>query len=171
VAGKVQYLLNREGRYFARLVIPKDLRPFMSGKTELRSALGPDYRTAVKKLPGAVALLQHEIALAERQAAEAGQSPITMGRYPLAPSQIALRNYQERLAFDEEMRNGNPFYARMGYVDEHYVERLRAGMAGAADDAELARLIGHRIERFRRLCRAVTKPSNGAPPFLVARAA
>lgn len=151
MAGKPQYLLDRDGRYFARMVIPKDLRPFLDGKTELRSALGPDYRIALKKLPGAVALLQHEIALGEHRAAEAGRSAITAGRYPLAPSQIALRNYQERLAFDEEMRNSDPRYARYGYVDEHYVEQLRAGMAGAADDAELARLVGHRIERFRRL--------------------
>ena len=38
-AGKLGYLLNREGRYFARLVIPKELRPYMDQKTELRSPL------------------------------------------------------------------------------------------------------------------------------------
>ncbi|MGQ3344372.1 hypothetical protein [Bosea sp. (in: a-proteobacteria)] len=98
-----------------------------------------------------MALLQHKIALAERRSAEAGRREVTLGRYPLAPAQIALRNYHERLSFDEDMRNGNPLYARSGYVDEHYVERLRAGIAGAADDTELALLIGDRIERFRRL--------------------
>jgi hypothetical protein len=41
MAGKVRNLLNRDGRYFARLVIPKELRPFMNGKTELRTPLGP----------------------------------------------------------------------------------------------------------------------------------
>lgn len=55
MAGKVRNLLNRDGRYFARLVIPKELRPFMDRKTELRTPLGPDYRAALKKLPGAVA--------------------------------------------------------------------------------------------------------------------
>jgi hypothetical protein len=63
MAGKVRNLLNRDGRYFARLVIPKELRPFMDGKTELRTALGPDRREALRKLPGAVAELQHRIAL------------------------------------------------------------------------------------------------------------
>src|SRR5690606_13063491 len=97
MAGKVRNLLNRNGRFFARLVIPKELRPFMGGKTELRTALGPDYRTALKLLPGAVAELQHKIALGERRAVEAGAQPVTIGRYPLAADQIALRNYETRL--------------------------------------------------------------------------
>ncbi|WP_420712663.1 DUF6538 domain-containing protein [Ancylobacter sp. SL191] len=53
IAAKVRHLLNRKGRFFARLVVPKDLRPFMDGKSELRSSLGPDRRTALKKLAGA----------------------------------------------------------------------------------------------------------------------
>lgn len=150
MAGKVRNLLNRDGRYFARLVIPKELRPFMNRKTELRTPLGPDYRTALKKLPGAVALLQHDIALAERKAAEAGARGVTIGRYPLAMDQIALRNYQARLAFDDELRNHDARYASVG-VDDVYAAKLRDGMAGRLADGDLAELVGHRIERFRRL--------------------
>ena len=51
MTGRVLHLLNRDGRYFARLVVPKELRPYMDAKTELRTALGPDYRTALKTLP------------------------------------------------------------------------------------------------------------------------
>lgn len=151
MAGKVRNLLDRDGRYFARLVIPKELRPFMGGKSELRTALGPDYREALKKLPGAVALLQHEISLGERRAAEAGAREVTLGRYPLAPDQIALRNYQSRLAFDEELRNTDPRYARLGLIDDILVAKLRDGMAGRLIDSELAEVVGGRIERFRRL--------------------
>ncbi|MBZ9771464.1 hypothetical protein [Mesorhizobium sp. CO1-1-8] len=86
MAGKMRNLLDRDGRFFARLVIPKELRPFMNGKTELRTALGPDYRTALKLLPGAVADLQHKIALGERRAVEAGTKPVTVGRYPSPPT-------------------------------------------------------------------------------------
>lgn len=150
MAAKVRHLLNRDGRYFARLVIPKELRPFLDRKTELRTPLGPDYRVALKKLPGAVALLQHEIALAERRAGAEGRT-VTTGRYPLAVDQIALRNYQARLAFDEELRNSDPRYALHGFVDEALVARLRDGMAGRLSDNELAELIGSRIERYRRL--------------------
>lgn len=150
MAGKVRNLLNRDGRFFARLVIPKELRPFMDRKTELRTPLGPDYRTALKKLPGAVALLQHEIALAERRAVDNGQQVAT-GRYPLAHDQIALRNYQARLVDDEELRNSDPRYALHGFVDDVLVARLREGIAGRLTDSELAEIVGNRIERYRRL--------------------
>ncbi len=38
MAGAQRYLLNRDGRFFARLVVPKDLRAAV-GKSELRAAL------------------------------------------------------------------------------------------------------------------------------------
>jgi len=155
MAGKVRNLLNRDGRYFARLVVPKELVRFV-GKTELRTPLGSDYREALKKLPGAVALLQHEIALAERRAVEAGQKNVTIGRYPLAPDQIALRNYQARLAFDDAARN-DPRYASVG-IDDALVAKLRDGMAGRLDDAGLAEVVGDRIERFRHLGNTTAEP-------------
>lgn len=151
MAGRVRNLLNRDGRYFARLVIPKDLRPFMDGKTELRKALGPDYRTSLKNLPGAVTTLQHEIALGERRAAAAGERSATIGRYPLAIDEIALRNYQSLLAFDEELRNVDPRYALHSSIDDVLVAKLRDGIAGRLNDLELAEVVGRRIERFRHL--------------------
>ena len=80
MAGKVGHLMKRDGRYFARLVIPKDLRPFMDSKSELRTALGADYRQALKLLPGAVAALQHKIALAERSGAVVGAGTVVGGK-------------------------------------------------------------------------------------------
>lgn len=149
MAGRVRNLLNRDGRWFARLVVPKELRAYV-GKTELRTALGADYREALKKLPGAVALLQHQIALGERRAGEAGARMPAVARYPLAPDQIALRNYQARLQFDEETRNRYPAYAT-GEVDDQLVAQLRAGIAGRLRDHEYVELVGKRIERFRHL--------------------
>nr|WP_138918360.1 DUF6538 domain-containing protein [Paracoccus sp. TRP] len=148
MAGAQRYLLNRSGRFFARLVVPKDLRPIV-GKTELRAPLGPDRRTAMKLLPGAVAHLQHQIAQAERKAAPAN-SPAAPARYPLAPDQIALSHYQQRLAFDDQMRN-SPSYAVVSTIgiDDGFVEQLRAGVAGRLSDQELADLMEARIERFR----------------------
>lgn len=135
--------------------MPKELRQFV-GKTELRSPLGPDYREALKRLPGAVALLQHEIALAERRAVEAGQKEVTVGRYPLAPDQIALRNYLSRLAFDDELRNTYPLYAQLE-VDADLARDLQNGAAGALDDEQLNELVGDRIERFRKLGNTTVK--------------
>ncbi|OBQ75595.1 integrase [Mesorhizobium loti] len=150
MAGRDRNLLNRDGRYFARLVVPRDLRPFMNGKTELRTALGPDYRTALKALPGAVAALQHKIALGERRAAEAGDRPVAIGRYPLSFDQIALRNYNDRLAQDERLRNADPQWASAS-IDDGNVAQLRRGMAGQLNDRDLAELVKNRIDRFRAI--------------------
>ena len=153
MAGKVRHMLNRDGRYFARLVIPKDLRPFMDGKSELRTALGADYRQALKLLHGAVGALQHQIALAERRGAVAGAGvarAAPFGRYPLAANQIAAHNYQTRLAEDDELR-GDSRYASFGYVDDDLVQDLRNAMAGKLGDYDLQRLVGLRVAKYRHL--------------------
>ncbi|MDO6483089.1 site-specific integrase [Shimia thalassica] len=144
MAGKVRHLINRSGRYHARLVVPKDLRGIV-GKTELRASLGGDYREALKHLPGAVAQLQHKIALAEQKAG--GANANAPARYPLAPDQIAHSHYMQRMAFDDELRN-DPRYAAVG-IDDLLVSRLREAVAGKSNDAELGALVGAQIERFR----------------------
>ena len=143
MAGKIRHLVNRSGRYHARLVVPKDLRPIV-GKTELRAPLGGDYRQALKLLPGAVAQLQHQIAQAERKAGQPRPGP---ARYPLTPDQIAHSHYMQRLAFDDELRN-DPRYPSVG-IDDLLVQRLRAAIAGRADDDELRDLVGQQLDRFR----------------------
>jgi integrase len=145
MVGKVRHLVNRSGRYHARLVVPKDLRKLI-GKTELRSPLGGDYRQAIKLLPGAVTQLQHQIALAERKVGPGGIDSAP-ARYPLAPDQLALSHYQQRLAFDDELRN-DPRYAQVS-IDDMLVKRLREAIAGRASNEELQGLIGNEIERFR----------------------
>lgn len=122
----------------------------MDGKTELRTPLGPDYRTALKTLPGAVAALQHSMALGERRAVAAGERSITIGRYPLSPPQIAGRDYQALLAFDAEIRAHYHQYAGFE-VDYEKGERLRNGYAGKLSDDDLDQLVGDRIERFKAL--------------------
>lgn len=147
MAGKVRHLVNRSGRYHARVVVPKDLRAVI-GKTELRTPLGGDYRQALRLLPGAVAQLQHEIAVAERKIATTRPDG-RPARFPLAPDQIAWANYQSRLAFDDELRN-DPRYASAG-IDDGLVRSLREGMAGRLSDHDLDLIVGKRIERYRHL--------------------
>lgn len=69
MAGKVRHLVNRSGRYHARLVVPLELRGVI-GKTELRTPLGGDYKQALRLLPGAVAQLQNQITVAERMSGQ-----------------------------------------------------------------------------------------------------
>ena len=127
MAGATRYSLNRDGRSFARLVVPKALRAIV-GKSELRTPLGPDRRNALKHLPGAVAVLQHELAQAERKSVEAGEVKVGPGRYPLSPDQIAASHYAQHLAYDDQLRN-DPRYASVA-VDDRLAQRLREGMAG-----------------------------------------
>ncbi|MDW4548827.1 DUF6538 domain-containing protein [Defluviimonas sp. D31] len=145
MAGKVRHLVNRSGRYHARIVVPKELRSVI-GKTELRRPLGGDYRQAIRMLPSAVVQLQHQIALAERQIVSTS-STSRPARYQLAPDQIALSHYMQRLAFDDELRNYAP-YASIP-VDDLLVARLRRAIAGTLSDEELADLVGDQVERFR----------------------
>jgi len=108
MARQPRYLLNRNGRYFARLVVPSSLRSFLDNKTELREALGPDRRVALSRLHSAVANLQSKIAMAERQQKADRGEPVEPGRYPLTVEQLTLKNYNERLALDEQRRNTPP---------------------------------------------------------------
>lgn len=149
MAGATRHLQLRNGRYYARLVVPQTLRKAI-GKTELRTPLGPDRRTAMKQLPAAVAAFQSQIARAEREVSAEGARPIQQGRYPLTPGQIANQHYMRRLAFDEECRQDHR-YASIGFVDEFYVEDLRKAIAGGMSDAELQTMLGKYVEHYHRL--------------------
>ncbi len=53
MAGKVRHLLLRDGRYYARRIVPKELREFIQ-KNEVRIPLGSDRRAAIEQLPYAL---------------------------------------------------------------------------------------------------------------------
>lgn len=148
MAKRVQYLLEREGRYYARLVIPRHLRPFLDNKTELRTPLGGDYRGAIKTLHSAVADLQFKLRQAEIEAADAGHAPRTTASYPLSKEQMALRLYSIRLTHDDSARQSGPEYASLS-VDDLYAAELRRGYGGQATDNELLGLVGKQIDYFR----------------------
>lgn len=153
MAGQVRYLLSRDGRYYARLVVPKDLRPYLERKTELRTPLGPDKREAMRLLSGAVAVLQERIALAEAKAARVKDAPVAeRARYPMRPEALAQAHYQRQIANDESLRNHPVFSAYVGVsIDDGEVAQLRAGIAGGLSDEALEAVIGAELERFRRL--------------------
>lgn len=143
MAGKVRHLVERKGRYFARLVVPKDLKAAV-GKTELRIALGGDYRQALKLLPGAVAQLQMQIGQAERKTSDQ-RKPL---RYPMSAGEMTAAHYNNRLAFDDQLRNDPRWPSVM--VDDGLVEMLRRAIAGHATDDQLRDLVGRELDRFRQ---------------------
>ncbi|MCS3740238.1 integrase [Rhizobium sp. BK661] len=147
MAGKLHGFLNRDGRYFSRLVIPKELRPYLENKTELREPLGPDLRAAKAKHFGAMAQIQARIAEARRHHENATGKPTSVP-YPLSAEEIAARHYQSLVAFDSELRDTHPAYANAD-IDDVRVAVLRDGIAGKLTDTELQEVVGSAAERFR----------------------
>jgi hypothetical protein len=61
LAGKTRYLIERSGRFHARIVVPKRLQPLIH-KTELSRPLGSDRRLALRALPRAAAATSSDVA-------------------------------------------------------------------------------------------------------------
>lgn len=137
MAGKVRHLLERAGRYHARIVVPKRLQPTLK-KVELSVALGADRREALRKLPAVVARFQEQIAEAERRCKLAAGSSGPAAPFDAVRAARAL--YDSSLAFDSELRDHTPLYAKMGYPDEDYIEALKDIIAGRLEDHEMPRI-------------------------------
>lgn len=162
MAGQLRHWKERNGRYSARLVVPRKLRPYLDGKTELEIQLGGDKREAIRNHAAAVAAIQHQIGIARQKHAAATGQRDARPSYPLSATQMAVRDYLSLIQFDDEVRRHDHHFAD-SMVDERLVTDLRAGMAGRLTDDELDELIGYRIERFR--LRGNTGAAKGSPEW------
>lgn len=159
MAGKVRHLLERGGRYSARVAVPAALRETL-GKRELLRALGPDRVLALRKLPGAVADMQAELEAARThmKASKTARQPMRRGK-PLSAQQIAQQHYRDQIAFDEEMRHADSRYAQ-GFVDEFYVDDLKRAASGAASNDELRAVLGRIVDRFHQHGHTTAQPGD-----------
>ncbi len=148
MAGKVRHFKERNGRYSARLVVPKNLRPYLDGKAELEIQLGGDKREALRNHAAAVASIQKQIGIARQKHEAATGQQTRQTPYPLTAQQIAFRDYQSQIDFDAELRVGDSRYARFD-PDPDEARRFRDGFAGKLSDDELEGLVGARLERAR----------------------
>ncbi|MBO1024079.1 integrase [Ochrobactrum sp. SD129] len=149
MAGNIRHWKERNGRYSARIVIPVNLRPFLENKSELEIQLGGDKRTALRNHAAAVASLQKQIGIA-RQKHEAATGQVSNPLpYPMTARQIALRDYQSQIAFDEEIRAHDHRYAQIDPDPVYDAHPYRDGFAGRMSDDELERLVGAQIESAR----------------------
>jgi integrase len=163
MAGKVRHLLEvieKHGgvTYYARLVVPKPLRPIV-GKTELRASLGSSRSIALRDLPRHVGRFQDELAAARRKLG-ASSPALGMARRPsISIEEMARQHYAEQLALDEECRNADHRYAS-GFVDEQYVDALRRAVSGGATDDELRESVGWIARKFRERGATNVNPSS-----------
>jgi integrase len=151
LAGKIRYLLYVDGRYYARRVIPSELRDIV-GKRELQEPLGADRRQAIDQLPVALVRIGAKIENARAVLAARNEqlsAELIRRAAPLAPADLAALHYQERLALDLAYRKAGPSWASIG-IDDVYVRDLRLTLAGRLSDDEIDRVVGDIIDRYTR---------------------
>jgi len=156
MAGRVRYLLNREGRYYARVAVPARLRKII-GKRELLEPLGADRRTALKSLPAVVAVLLLELDTARArirpharrgEAAAAAPSPL-----PTQPVNFRIR-YRRTLV---GITSGRATEAQAGTAVGWAVDSLKAQGVIACDKGStewnnaMRALAGIQLEFLRRM--------------------
>lgn len=150
---RIPHLLERNGRYYARIVVPKPLRSLFDGRWEMSNPLGPDRREALRRLPGAVAEIQTQLEVARAQL-KAAYRPKVQPRpgSPLTDRQIAALHYGTELALDDSERaayatNSPP--VDMATFRPAHEDALRKIVSGKATNEEMAAAIGWAIDAMR----------------------
>ncbi len=149
---KRTHLLNRNGRYWARLSVPAALRSIVN-KRELLESLGPDRIEALRKLPGAVGRM-HDVlvaARAEQKPASKLMVPTTRGR-ALSLRNLAGAHYDSEVAIDDAERSFDPADLppnSSGLFQPAYEVMLRNVASGRFSDAEALAAVGWAIEGFQ----------------------
>jgi len=138
VASKTKNLQERDGRFYARLAVPAKLKEIV-GKRELLEKLGPDRRTALRKLPGVIAKMLSTLDAARLQTiAKAEPAKPRYGQI-LNEHQIARTYYESELFSDSEDRDAGNVRVRANSLfikhnSKDWVESLNSIVAGLADD-------------------------------------
>lgn len=163
---KRTHLLNRNGRYWARLSVPPALRSIIN-KRELLESLGPDRSEALRKLPGAVGRM-HDVLVAAREEHKPQSKPMV----PTVPGRtLSLRNlagahFDSETAIDDAERSFDPADLpanNAGLYQPAYEVMLRNVASGRFSDAEALAAVGWAIEGFQ--ARGNTKVVNGTPEW------
>jgi integrase len=153
---KIQHLLPRKGRYWARLAVPDALRPIIM-KRELTEPLGADLTLAKRKLPAAVARMQQRLAEAREQV---GADRRVIAPPPRKGNLLSLRNLAKAHFEAELSKHGAQRRADLSSfadtiqfqkteVQPFYADALRRVVSGLASNEEADALIGWAIDWYR----------------------
>lgn len=140
MAGKraVQYLFERNGRYWCRVVVPADVRGAFKAN-ELRAPLGGDLAKAKQTCGMHAAGFLRQIAEARACKGVPVQTSAVL---------VAHRHYAELLSIDDRMRVV-PRYGGTG-IDDIRVAELRDVIAGRLDDEAMAAVVGPMVDTYRK---------------------
>lgn len=167
MAAAVRNVLYREGRYYARMVVPRVLRRIV-GKTEFRAPLGADKRKAFEKSYAVLAGFRAKIEAARRQL-EVKSRP---RRRLMTDVELAHLHYKEELSIDDQLRDmpvdmseeivvgfgatretvpARPMAVRKqnAFVSDALLKVLRRIASGEAMDNEMAAVVGWVIDDYQ----------------------
>ena len=136
MGGKVRHLIFRDGRWYARVVVPLELRRII-GKTELREPLGADKKAAERQSHAIVARMLDQIEQARHQLA--AEAP------PLV--QIARDFYARELVRDDESRaltgeqSIRSYNATFRDAQATALRRVASGQTNVTEDGDEAEAI------------------------------
>lgn len=152
MAGALRYLIKRGDGYWARRIVPKNLRPII-GKTELRTPLGSIRQVAERHYHAALAAIQDHLDAARVKLDASAMIPLAVQprARPLTVAQIAHTHYAEELALDESVRN---LTDRNGLMDTAWSRRARIDLmrrvaSGHATNNETEAAIGWAVAKFQ----------------------
>lgn len=149
MAGRTKHLFERNGRFIARLVVPKHLREII-GKREFQAALGSDRRSAERRSYAVIAGFQDAIARAQRQSEIEGRFAPTRASRRSSDTELAQAHYREELAIDDGVRNVEGLYADMSWSHSGHRAALRRVASGSASIEEAEAVIGWAVTKFAR---------------------
>lgn len=169
-SGKHKNLEDRNGRYWARLSVPKALRPIIQ-QSELWEALGPDLTIAKRKLPGVLGRMQDRLneAREQLQAEQPRIAPQARAGRILSLGNLAKAHFDSELAKHGAARRADlsSMATVISYetetVQPFYAEKLRKVVSGLVSNEEADALIGWAIDAFRE--NGNTKVQFGAPDW------
>ncbi len=137
MAAKRRHWKEKDGRFWARMAVPKALQQIL-GKSELVEALGGDRRIAVRNHAAAVARLQARITQAGCM-----REPILAASLPEPPlraitvadrARIVWVHYDQTLLNDEMKRAAMPTQAHIEDEYEQLMQRIEAGELDAGQN-------------------------------------
>ncbi|MDR4306577.1 site-specific integrase [Chelatococcus sambhunathii] len=148
MAGKVRHLVERGGRYWARVVVPADVVAVI-GSTDLREPLGGERAVALRRLPAAVARF-HERIDAARAQARVGAAPTIRADRRLSDRQLAMTHFAEEEEHQQADRLMSDRAAAGDFARARpaYSEVLKRAASGRASNEEMDAAIGWAVDKF-----------------------
>ncbi|MDY8107754.1 hypothetical protein U0C82_01160 [Fulvimarina sp. 2208YS6-2-32] len=150
------YVQEKKGRFYVRLVVPIELRPFAeNSKSEIRFSLGHSLREVKANYARALATAQDELDSIKRAKADAEnrEHVATARRYTArSHDEIARIHYADELAEDNAARlyPDRSIMMDMSWSRPARLDALRRVSSGNAANDEMAALVGWAIDEYQR---------------------